>query len=126
MKENISVLIAAQPGPLRDALQAMLTMMPQIETINQVDDALSVLRVNAEHHPALVLLDVNLSGNEASTVVREIKGSDSPSRCLVLADNVQQQQEAQAAGADVALLKGFPAAKLFETIKELLTGQEVF
>ena len=78
----------------------------------------------AKHHPALALLDTNLPGEGFMPVLWEIKGNGSQSRCLVLADDVRQQREARDAGADVALLKGFPAAELFEAIGRLLTKQK--
>ena len=43
---------------------------------------------------------------------------------LVLADDVWQQLEARSAGADVALLKGFPANKLFDVIDDLVDGSD--
>jgi DNA-binding NarL/FixJ family response regulator len=118
------ILLAAKPGPLRESLQALLLMVPKIDTVSQVGDAPSILRAVVEHHPALVLLDTSLSGDKVSTVVKMIKANGSRSRCLVLVDNVQQQQEAESAGADVVLFKGFPAAKLFEVIKGLLSEQK--
>ncbi len=120
---EMSALIAAQPGPLRDALQALLGMMPQIKTVYRVSNVSSMQRTVAEHHPALVLLDTNLS-EKVSQVVKMIQTDGNGSQCLVLADNVQQQQLAQSAGADAALLKGFPADRLFETIWTLTTEQE--
>jgi DNA-binding NarL/FixJ family response regulator len=98
----------------------MLTIMPQIETVDQASDAWSALRAVGACRPALVLLDVSLANDEITNLVELIKAEGPQSRCLVLADDVQQQREAQSAGADVALVKGFPAAKLFETIEELL------
>lgn len=123
-KGNMSALIAAQPGPLRDGLRAMLMIMPQIETVNLAGDAPSAVRAVAEHHPALVLLDTSLPDERVSTMVRMIKANEVRSRCLVLADDFQQLREAKAAGADVALVKGFRAAKLFEIISELLSDSE--
>ncbi len=118
-------LIVAQPGPLRDGLKALLMTVPQIETVMQVSDVSSVRAAIAQDRPVLVLLDTNFTnGNGPSTVVKLIKAGGSQSRCLVLADNIQQQQQAKAAGADVALFKGFPAVRLFETIEELLSKPE--
>ncbi len=118
-------LIVAQPGPLRDGLKALLMTVPQIETVMQVSDVSSVRAAIAQDRPVLVLLDTNFTnGNGPSTVVKLIKAEGSQSRCLVLADNIQQQQQATIAGADVALLKGLPAARLFETIEELLSKPE--
>jgi DNA-binding NarL/FixJ family response regulator len=49
-----------------------------------------------------------------------MKEAWSRTRSIVLVEDSRQQQEAQAAGADVALIKGYPAAKLTATIQELL------
>ena len=117
-----SVLVVGEPGLLRDSLQAFLTTIPQIETVYLAVDAPSALRAFREQRPALVLMNSGSSSNGIATVLRGIKDEDTKSRCLVLADNKQQQQDALAAGADVALLKGFPAAKLFQIVRRLLLG----
>jgi two-component system nitrate/nitrite response regulator NarL len=124
-KESISALIVAEPGPLRDGLRALLRATPQISAVIQVDNTSSALGAVVEHYPALVLLDASLFDSGALSLVRMIKAEGIRSRCLVLADDVQQQQEARSVGADVALLKGFSAAKLLEMIERLLPEQEI-
>jgi DNA-binding NarL/FixJ family response regulator len=119
-RSGVSVLIAARPGPLRIGLQALLTMMPQIGTIEGADSPLATLEAIKAHHPDLVLLDANLSNNGVSSVLRMVKSASTQSRHLVLANDAEQRRVAEAAGADVALVKGFPAARLFETIDALL------
>jgi DNA-binding NarL/FixJ family response regulator len=127
MKEggNMLALIVAKPGPLRDSLQVFLLTLPQIETVRLVDDAPSALRAVTEHDPALVLVDANLPGDGVLTALRRIKAEGSQSRCLVLADDIQQQQDATAAGADAVFVIGFPPASLLETIERLLPEQAV-
>ena len=120
MKDDISALIAAQPGALSVGLRALLMAMPRIETVRQANDALATLRIVVEHRPALVLLDTESFNSEFPEMIKKIKTEGNQSRCLVLVDDVQQQQEAQAAGADVVLVKGFPAVKLFTIIRDLL------
>jgi DNA-binding NarL/FixJ family response regulator len=122
---NASILIAARPCRMRDSLRFLLKTVPGIEIVGQADDSASALRMVTEHHPMLVLLDTNLPGEGVSTVVRQIKANGSQSRCLVLAGDAWQQREARDAGADVALLKGFPAARLVEAVGELLAGKGV-
>lgn len=119
------VLIVANPGPLRDSLQAFLLTLPQIETVSLVGDGPSALRAVTEHNPALVLVDANLSDGEALVALRQIKAQGSQSQILVLADDIQQQQDATAAGADAVFVIGFPPASLLETIERLLSEQAV-
>ncbi len=117
-------LIAAQAGPLGDGLEALLMTVSQIETVSQVSNASAVMAAVAQYHPALVLLDTSLPDNKVLTVLRQIKANGSQSRCLVLADDIRQQQQAKAAGADISLLKGFPPKKLVEIIEGLLSEAE--
>jgi DNA-binding NarL/FixJ family response regulator len=119
-EHNASVLIAARPCRMRDSLRLLLKTMPGIEIVGHADDSASALRMVAEHHPALVLLDTNLPGEGVATVLQQIKASGSPSRCLVLAGSSRQQRKAREAGADAALLGGFSATELFEAIEGLL------
>jgi DNA-binding NarL/FixJ family response regulator len=120
-EEEALVLIAAKPGPLRDGLQALLTVVPGAVAVSQVGDASAVLRTITETHPRLVLLDAGLPDAEISMVVTAIKANGSDSRCLVLVDDFGQRQQALAAGADVALIKGTSAVELFETIEGLIS-----
>ena len=123
-KHRASVLIAGRPSRIRDSLRFLLKTRPGIEIIGHADDSALALRMVAEHHPALFLLDTNLPGEGAASVLRQIKANGSQSRCLVLASNTRQQKEARNAGADVTLLKGCSAAELFGAIERLLPEQE--
>ncbi len=124
IKLGAPVLVAARPGRMRDSLQILLKMVNGINVVGHADDSSSAVRMVSMHRPALLLLDTNLPGEEISTVLKQIKANGSRSRCLVLVDSVQQRRDARTAGADVALIKGFPAAKLFEVIKGLLSEQK--
>ena len=125
MKNGALALIVAKAGPLRDSLQVFLMTLPQVETVKLVDDTPSALRMITERNPALVLLDATLSGDGTLTALRWIKAKSSQSRVLVLADDIQQQQDATAAGADAVFVIGFPVASLLETIERLLSEQGV-
>ena len=124
MPSNVSTLIAARPGRMRDCLHALLEAVSQIKVIGRADDGASTLKLVTEHEPNLVLLDTNLTEAQVYSVLEQIKATRSQTRCIVLADSVQQQQMAAAAGADAALIKGFRADKLVEVIEKLASGQQ--
>lgn len=124
-EHSAPVLIAAKPGRPRDSLHILLKMILGINIIGLASDSSSALAMVSEHHPALVLLDTNLPGEEMTTLLRRIKANGSQSRCLVLSDNFRQQLEARSAGADAALVKGFSTIKLFEAIERLLLEHEI-
>jgi DNA-binding NarL/FixJ family response regulator len=116
-------LIAVRQGSLQDSLVALMTTMHQVTSFLIAEDAASAMRTAAQHRPALVVLEMSLGVEETRTVLGEVKSRWPLTRCLALADCVEQKEEAESAGADAALIKGFTAAKLTATIEGLLTGE---
>ncbi|MEE8391029.1 MAG: hypothetical protein V3S14_09575, partial [Anaerolineae bacterium] len=108
------------PGRLRDSLQVFVKAVPQIETVDRADDVSSALKVVAGRHPSLVLLETSGYDNRIQTMVRQIRTEWPQAQCVVLANDIRQQQAALDAGADGVLLQGAPAAKLFAIIEKLL------
>jgi DNA-binding NarL/FixJ family response regulator len=98
--------------------------MSQREDVDCAENTASALETIAEYHPDLVVLDTGIAGGETSTVIEAVKSDGLRSQCLVLADDVLQRREAELAGADVALLKGYPAAKLFDLIQRIVDTHE--
>jgi DNA-binding NarL/FixJ family response regulator len=117
-------LIAARPGPLQDSLVALMTTMPQVNVVLIAEDATSALRTMARHRPALVVLETNLPAEESCAPLQEIKAEWPSTECIALADDVEQQRQALSAGADVALIVGFPATWFIAAIEELLSRKE--
>jgi DNA-binding NarL/FixJ family response regulator len=115
-----SALIIAQPGPLRDGLHALVGTMPQIGGVDVTGDLESAFKATFNECPALVLLDAHLNGGKVWLTVRRAKVKWPRARTIVLAGNVEQQEEASAAGADVVLLEGLPAGRLVAAIVKLL------
>jgi len=115
-----SALIIAKPGPLQDGLQALMTAMSQAEIVNKADDLRSAMQMSLEQQPALVLMDADLAGSEIGLAVRSVRSRWPNCRCVFLANDVKQQQSAEAAGADTVLLKGFPAEQLGGVLVSLL------
>lgn len=113
-------MIMAGPGPLRDGLQALVGTMPQIGAVEAVSDVDMAFRRDFDRCPALVLLDANLVDDKVWLAVRRVKSRWQRARIIVLAPGVQQQEEAEAAGADAVLLQGFPAGRLVSAIVKLL------
>ncbi len=108
---------------LRYSLLALLARLPQIESIQSVEDARSALAVISITRPCLVVLDVNLLGEDGRSVLAQIKASAPEVRLVVLVDQIQQQ-ELLNTSADLVLPKGYPAAELFSRIEQLLTQED--
>ena len=82
--------------------------------------ALAIIR---ELCPQVAVLDCNIPVGDVPKLLTSIKAACPQTRCLVLADGPEQQREAESAGADVTVLKGFPAARLAQTLAKLLKGK---
>jgi DNA-binding NarL/FixJ family response regulator len=113
-------LIAARPMSLRYSLLALLSRLPQIESIQSVEDTRSMLAVMSVTQPRLVVLDINLLGEGSDSVLAQMKAIAPRARLVVFVDQIEQQQELLATPADLVLLKGYPAAELFASVEQLL------
>jgi DNA-binding NarL/FixJ family response regulator len=120
MMTKSHAVIVTGPGSLQNGLLALMTAMPQIQVVGEAEDASAALQMVVEHRPDLVLLDMDLPGNEPCAFLRQIKNDWPATRCIALAEDVPQQREAEASGADIALVKGFPPAQLIAIIEGLL------
>ncbi|MGD8398794.1 MAG: response regulator [Anaerolineae bacterium] len=125
MRRAVLALIVAPPGRLRDAWRALLVATPGIREVRVADDGdvgLDLLRV---HRPGLVLLEGGLRDGRSAALVRRIKSERPDCRCIVVSSDVDVQEPVQepgqATGFDAVLLKGFPAARFFETVKGVLS-----
>jgi len=119
-KVGTLALIIVGPGPLRDGLQALVGTMPQIGRIEVMNDLSSALRAEVHQSPALVLLDGGLTDGQVWLSVRRAKAKWPRARTIILVSSVEQQSDAEAAGADAVLLQGFPAGRLVAAIVRLL------
>ena len=119
-KSHVRAVLVGKPGPLRDGLHALVTTIPEVEVVGEASDAAAMQRLVAQYQPGLVLLDIGLFRDADWVMLERIKAEWPETRCLALADTGQQQREAEAVDADAVLFKGFPAAKLVETIEDLL------
>ena len=82
-------LIAIRPGSLQDSLVALMTTMPQVNAVLIAEDAASALRTMAQHHPALVVIEVGLPSGEGQVPLQEIRIRWPETQCIALASDVQ-------------------------------------
>jgi DNA-binding NarL/FixJ family response regulator len=126
-KENMPsegiLLVVAKSNTWRDSLVALLRTLPEVHVLDPVEDCSATLPVLPEHRPAVVLVDLNVSEDQGSTLLRQLKLDRPQARCLMFVDSHRGQVEARNAGADAVLLKGFTTPELFSAVNELLAGQ---
>ena len=117
------ILIVALPGELQIGLQALLTVLRDVEVLVAAEGPLA-LEVVERHAPSLVILDNDLPGDAALLAANEIKARWPDIRCLVLVDDEQERQRMLETDVDLVLIKGYPAAKLIATTEGLLSQEE--
>jgi DNA-binding NarL/FixJ family response regulator len=108
-------LIAVVPSTLQNGLMALMTTTPQISAVLVAEEASLVLRIVKDHRPALIVLDMDFP--DAQMLLNQIKSSWPFIRCILLVESADQKSEVE--NADVVLIKGFTAEKLFGTIEDL-------
>jgi len=105
---------------MREGLQALLRTIPEIEIVGKADYESQAFALISQQQPDLVLLDSSLTLQEMLPTIIQIKGGYPRTRCIVLVENMQQQDAAKEAGADAALITGFSAEVLHTTIDQVL------
>jgi DNA-binding NarL/FixJ family response regulator len=121
MTHRFWALIVSRPGPLREGLQAALTALFLLEMVGVVDSAASAMDMAAEgDDPALVLVSLDEPANGVSGGLEWIRTRWPKVPFMVLANTVEQQLSAQAAGAEEVLIKGVRPEELMARIEGLL------
>jgi DNA-binding NarL/FixJ family response regulator len=123
MDRHALVLIVARPGRLRDGWRALLLSMPQIESVSLADDTATALRLARIQRPKLTLIEVEPFGDEAWSLIKQMTAEQPDCLSIVLAGDMEELRAAQSNGASAALIKGFPAAGLFDIVGQLLPEQ---
>ena len=117
------VLIVAPPGDLQIGLQALLTVLHDVEVLVAAEGSLA-LDVVERHAPWLVILDDDLPGDAVLLATNQIKVRWPEIRCLVLVNDEERRQRVQETKADLVLIKGSPPAKLIAAIQRLLSQEK--
>jgi DNA-binding response OmpR family regulator len=117
-----TVLLVEDSEPVRDAYSILLEESGY--AVVTAADAPAALRVVAETHPDLVLLDLGLPGVDGLHVVRAMKADAATAAVPVLAltgrDDPQARLACAEAGCAEFLVKPFPTQLLLRVIAEHL------
>jgi DNA-binding NarL/FixJ family response regulator len=111
------ILVVSKEASLRDGMVTLLTSHPGIGEISQARSRSEALRLIKVSAPELVILDLR---EGLLKLLQDIRNQCPGVKSLLLVEGMHQQTQAQVAGADVALIKGYPAHELIETVQALL------
>jgi DNA-binding NarL/FixJ family response regulator len=122
---NIRLLLADDHNLVRAGLRALLQSVSGVEVVAEANNGREAVRLVAELHPDVVLMDIamsELNGLEAAgQIAREFPGV----RVIMLSMHATEEYVVQAlrAGASGYLLKNAGAAELEKAIKHVAQGE---
>lgn len=115
------VLIVDDAPSVREALRWLLDEIPHLTVVGEAEDGVTAVNSATELMPDLVILDINLPGQDGYRVARSLKQLDSPPLVIFLTahGNSSNRQRAHTAGDGyVEKEAGWPA--LLAQINRLL------
>ena len=117
------VLIVAKPGGPSEGLKALIETIPELAHVDHATDHQSALRVLNDCCPDLLLVNIEMPDNELEALVEYTKTTCPQCKCIVLVNDVIQQDCIRSANADAVEVIGIQAAKLAEIIQNQLAGE---
>jgi len=123
-KQSIRVLIAEDQTMLRGALAALLELEDDIHVVAQAADGREAQRLEREHHPDIVVTDIEMPQITGLELAMHLKDSGSQARVIILTTFARPGylRRALDAGARGYLLKDRPASELAEAIRRVQSG----
>ena len=112
---------------LRMGFRLVLNSQPDMEVVAEAGDGREAIALVAEHAPDIVLMDVRMPEVDGVAATREIVGSGSAARIIILTtfDLDEYAYAALRAGASGFLLKDAQPADLLSAIRAVASGDSV-
>ena len=123
MGATARLLLLARPGPLADGLLGFLKTIPGVHVVGHLSELPSSNAETAELDPAVVVLAFGTSAQRNLAALTRLDATLPESKCIVVANDIQQQQAAATHGADAVLLNGCRPAELVAAIRVLAAAR---
>ncbi|MHB1417834.1 MAG: response regulator [Chloroflexota bacterium] len=121
----IRVLLVDDQALFREGLHTLLSIQPGLEVVGEAGNGEEALRLAAEVHPDVVLMDLRMPVLDGVTATRRLRAEAPDCRVIVLTtfDDDEYIFEGLRAGAAGYLLKDVPSARLVEAIEATARGE---
>ncbi len=121
----IRVLLVDDQALFREGLRTLLGIHPDLEVVGEAANGEEALRLAADMHPDVVLMDLRMPVLDGVSATRRLSASQPGCRVIVLTtfDDDEYVFEGLRAGAMGYLLKDTPSEKLVEAIHTVARGE---
>lgn len=116
---QMSTLIVAHPGPLRDGVEALLASVPRVKVLVEEASVEGAMR-KAARPVDLLLVDGSYSEGEIRRLLKRCLATCPEMRSIVYANNARQTQQAYRLDVDAVFMTGRPADQFVRMVEELL------
>lgn len=120
----VSVMLVDDHKILLDSLEKALSDYPEIKVVNKSTDGEAALSYCMEHHPQIVLLDINIGTPDGFEIVKQIRKMSPCTRAIALTMFAQPAYSKKflRAGGSGYVTKSSPVEELVEAIATVSSG----
>ncbi len=124
MSEEISIIIVDDHSLVRKTLRGRLETESDFMVVADASDADAALDLVKEHHPDVVLLDIDMPGTISFEAARTIRTHFAPTRVIFLSAFFSDCyiEQALALEASGYITKSEPPEKVIEAIRQVMAG----
>ncbi|HEX6914944.1 MAG TPA: response regulator transcription factor [Chitinophagaceae bacterium] len=122
------IVLADDHQLLTEGTMRIIAEIPGVEVAAVVENGRQLLQHLRQHATDLVVLDLNMPGQDGLKCLQEIRETTTPVRILVLTSYNQPElvAEVRKLGANGFVVKNVTAAELKEAVTRVLEGHEYF
>ncbi len=127
MSTPINVLLVDDHAVVRMGFKMLLESAPDIKVVAEAEDGEQAIKLYAEHHPDVVVMDITMPGIGGLEAIERIMAKDNTARILVLSaheDSVHPKRVLNA-GAMGYLTKRSAAEELIKAIRTV-AGRKMY
>ena len=120
-KNKVRVLIADDIQETRRSVRLMLSMNPDVVVVAIARDGSEAVELAKEHHPDVVILDINMPKVDGLAAFKEISQTYPDTGCIIISAQMDTSNlsAAMSLGAQEFLLKPFSIEELNEAVNRV-------
>jgi DNA-binding NarL/FixJ family response regulator len=121
---SVSIVIADDHAMVRSGLRVLLNAEPDMRVVAEAGDVEAALRCTRDHHPRVVVLDLNMPGEPSLPAIpRFLEAAPGTAVVMVtMQDELEYARAALSAGASGYVVKASAEAELVEAVRAAASG----